>query len=115
MTGYCKYCGQSFMTDETEEMAANYTATMNCKCDKALEFKRVENMKEMASNNARELFQDQSEAVIDLLIASIEGLAERHINQASFKINSRISATIAKGKDGIIVKRKYTEENTLES
>lgn len=115
MIGYCKYCGQSFMTEQTSEETANYQATMNCKCDKALEFKRVEEMKELAESNIDALFQDQTKPVREMLIIAATMIAERRMNSVTVKVSGKISATVAKGKEGIVVKRKYTEENTLES
>lgn len=116
MTGYCKFCGQSFMAagiDNEEE--ANEQATMSCKCDKAIDYKRVVEMKETACGNSDALFQDQSEEVRQLLRDAVNLIAERKINSISVKISSRLNANLKKGSDSIVIKRKYTEENTLES
>lgn len=114
MTGYCKFCGQSFMTQADSEEVANYNATMNCKCDKAMSFKYVEGLKESARNNVDALFQDQPEELKELMFEAIEHIADRRIASVQIKISTRITGTVARGKEGIIVKRKYTEENTLE-
>ena len=103
------------MTEADSEAEANYQATMNCKCEKAIEFKRVEEMKEAAYGNVDVLFQDQPEGMIAELKNTVDLIAERRIHSATFKISSRISATVGKGKDSIVIKRKYTEENTMES
>lgn len=103
------------MTDEIEEELANHEATMHCTCEKAIEYKRVTEMKEAACNNVDALFQDQPHDVTELFKEAIAQIAERRINSATIKISSRSSATLAKGKDGIVIKRKYTEENTMES
>lgn len=114
MTGYCIYCGQSFMTEAETESVANIVATMNCKCVKAIEHQRVEDMRQQAENHVEVLFKDQPEETKELLKSAIENIAQRRINSATIKISERITATVKRGKDGIVVSRKFTEENTLE-
>ena len=114
MTGYCIYCGQSFMTEAETEETANIDATMHCKCVKAIEHQRVENMRQQAEDHIEALFQDQPDETKELLKSAVENIAQRRINSATVKISERITATVKRGKDGIVVSRKFTEENTLE-
>lgn len=114
MTGYCRYCGQSFMTEEYEESAANYQATMNCKCEKALAFRDREEIKELAEGHIDALFQDQPAELTSIMKDAVANIAEQRISGITVKISKRLTATIARGKEGIVVKRKYTEENSME-
>lgn len=115
MIGFCRFCGQQFMTEEEHQGMANNQATMNCTCDKAIAWKRVEEMKGSACDNIEALFTDQPDETKEELKKMVDLIAERKINSATLKISSRITASVAGGKTGIIVKRKYTEENSLES
>lgn len=116
MLGYCKYCGQSMMTDRDTQEGADYEAEMNCKCKEGMENRNTEDMKEAAKSNVNALFEDEDEITINVMYVTIDALAAGAIKKCSIKIDERTSCNLIRtAKDGIQIKKDYKENFVLEA
>lgn len=121
MTGTCKYCGQTMMTDATTIEVANEIATENCKCEEGRIFRNIEEMKCEAKQNAYALFSaddmnDKNQMLLQLMSDIIDVVAAGVIQKATIKLNERTTASIfITAKDGIRIKKNYKEEFVLEA
>lgn len=115
MIGHCKFCGQSMITEETDEKLANNEATANCNCEAAKEWSRKQDMIDMAKSNIRGLFPEVHDDLKRLMCSVVDVIAEQHTSQVNIKVNDRVKCSIFRKGENINVKRSYKEENTLEA
>lgn len=114
-TGECRYCGQHYtfegLIDMSEE-EKNTIATSKCDCEEAIaETKRMEGV-ELAKKNVDKLLGKY--AFSELLKPFAEELAKFHLDSLTVKVGN-VTASMSYKDGKIIVKKKVTEENTLEA
>ena len=114
-TGECRYCGQHYtfegLIDMSEE-EKNTIATSKCDCEEAIaETKRMEGV-ELAKKNVDKLLGKY--AFAELLKPFAEELAKFHLDSLTVKVGN-VTASMSHKDGKIIVKKKVTEENTLEA
>lgn len=115
MLGTCKYCGQQMMTQSEIEEVANDIATLDCKCEEGRNYRNIEDMKTEAKSNVRTLFETVQDPVKQIMDNAIDAIAAGTCKDVTIKVNERLKAKIAKGKDSIKVSRIYNETNTIEA
>lgn len=121
MTGECRYCHQTMMTDADSKERADEIATMSCKCEEGRIYRNIEDMKCEAKQNAYALFSkddmdDYTQMLLQTMANIIDAVAAGIIEKATLKINERTSASIfITSKDGIRIKKNYKEEYVLEA
>ncbi|SFI19699.1 hypothetical protein SAMN04487830_12941 [Pseudobutyrivibrio sp. OR37] len=113
--GACRYCGQhhSFegIIDMTEEEKIT-KATSMCDCEEAIgETKRLEGV-ELAKKNVDKLLGKY--AFAELLKPFAEELAKFHLDSLTVKVGN-VTASMSYKDGKIIVKKKVTDESTLEA
>lgn len=94
-TASCRFCGQmvQFMgDDDLTDPQAQEIATMNCSCDKAVEYQKEKKRKENALKNVSKLFGEDAhpdkragEDIVNIMMAAVEeiytgGLAKVTLN-----------------------------------
>lgn len=121
MTGTCRFCGQTMMTEANLIDAADELATRNCTCEEGRAYRNIEDMKCEAKQNAYALFSkddmdDYTQMLLQTMANIIDAVAAGIIEKATLKINERTSASIfITPKDGIRIKKNYKEEYVLEA
>lgn len=121
MTGECRYCHQTMMTDADSIERADEIATMSCKCEEGRIYRNIQDMKCEAKQNAYALFSsdqmtEREEMLLGTMSDIIDIVAAGIIEKATLKINERTSASIfITAKDGIRIKKNYKEEFVLEA
>ena len=113
--GACRYCGQqhSFegIIDMTEEEKTTMATSM-CDCEEAIgETKRLEGV-ELAKKNVDKLLGKY--AFAELLKPFAEELAKLHLDSLTVKVGN-VTASLSYTDGNIIVKKKVTDESTLEA
>lgn len=113
--GACRYCGQhhSFegIIDMTEEEKTT-KATSMCDCEEAIgETKRLEGVA-LAERNIEKLLGKY--AFVEQLKPFAEELAKEHLDSITVKVDN-VTATMSLNNGKIVLKKKVTEENTLEA
>lgn len=114
--GECRYCGQqhSFegVCDMSEEQKTTIATSM-CDCDDAiLETKRLDGVA-LAEKNIDKLLGKY--AFVEFLKPFAEELAKDHLNSITVKVDNVTATMSCNDKGKIILKKKITEENTLEA
>lgn len=114
--GECRYCGQqhSFegLIDMSEEQKTT-VATSMCDCDDAiLETKRLDGVK-LAEKNIDKLLGKY--AFVEFLKPFAEELAKDHLASITVKVDNVTATMSCNDKGKIILKKKITEEDTLEA
>lgn len=114
-TGECRYCGQHYtfegLIDMSEE-EKNTIATSKCDCEEAIaETKRMEGV-ELAKKNVDKLLGKY--AFSELLKPFAEELAKFHLDSLTVKVGN-VTAQMSHKDGKIIVKKKVTDESTLEA
>ena len=115
MIGTCKFCGQSMMTEEIDEEIANEIATEECKCEEGRRYRNIEDMKREAKNNVESLFESVHEPVRVIMNNAVDAIAAGACKTVTIKVNERIKAVVAQGKDSIKVSRIYNETSMIEA
>lgn len=116
MTGTCKFCGQTMLTNCTTQESADYEAEMNCKCQEGMNYRNTEDMKEAAKANINALFEDESDETVALMMHAVDVLAEGNIKSVSFKLDERTKGTLILTTDeGIKIKKNYKEDYELKA
>lgn len=113
--GECRYCGQMYtfegLVDMTEEEKMTI-ATSKCDCEDAIgETKRLEGV-ELAKKNVDKLLGKY--AFAELLKPFAEELAKFHLDSLTVKVDN-VTASMSYKDGKIIVKKKVTDESTLEA
>lgn len=113
--GFCRYCGQqhSFegLYDMSEEQKTTIATSM-CDCEDAIgETKRLEGV-ELAKKNIDKLLGKY--AFVELLKPFAEELAKSHLDSLTVK-DGNVTASMSHKDGKIIVKKKVTDESTLEA
>lgn len=113
--GECRYCGQMYtfegLVDMTEEEKMTI-ATSKCDCEEAIgETKRLEGV-ELAKKNVDKLLGKY--AFSEQLKPFAEELAKEHLDSITVKVDN-VTATMSINNGKIVLKKKVTEENTLEA
>ncbi len=97
------------------EKKINEAATLQCNCEAAQLFQKVEHKKNYAEANIKTLFADDGEAVIEALINLVPALAWRRLSKASITTPEGIKATLTAKETSIRVDRTETNKSTLEN
>jgi len=114
-TGECRYCGQHYtfegLIDMSEE-EKNTIATSKCDCEEAIaETKRLEGVA-LAEKNIDKLLGKY--AFAEQLKPFATELAKEHLDSITVKVDN-VTATMSLNNGKIVLKKKVTEENTLEA
>ncbi len=111
----CRYCGQMHSVEHVVGLSQEELITMAtsmCDCEEAIgETKRLEGV-ELAKKNVDKLLGKY--AFAELLKPFAEELAKFHLDSLTVKIDN-VTATMSYKDGKIIVKKKVTDEATLEA
>lgn len=114
-SGACRYCGQYHSFESIVEMSEEEKitkATSMCDCLDAIgETKRLEGV-ELAKKNIDKLLGKY--AFVELLKPFAEELAKFHLDSLTVKVGN-VTASMSHKDGKIIVKKKVTDESTLEA
>lgn len=108
--GVCRYCGQTFSTQEATQEEANALATQRCICDGAKRERRIREIIDDAQDRAAILFgaggtvdgfvEVDSPQIGELINSAIERVAYGELKEVSMQILGCGSAKITRTKTG---------------
>lgn len=113
----CSYCGQMQIISAGEGMKGeelNKLATMQCTCEEALAFQKVEQKKTYAEANIKQLFAEDGKAFTDVMIAAAGSLASKSIKKMTLVNQQGIRATLTAKENTIKIERTFTDKSILE-
>ena len=113
MTGTCKFCGQTMMTDFSDPYIADEVATDECTCEEGREFRNMEQWKLEAKQNIDNLCEDVKKGIVNAMKAIVDSIAAGECKKANIKVNERVSISIILKKDCIDVERSFKEKSVL--
>lgn len=114
--GYCKYCGQSKMIEVPDSYEQDYIdadVTDKCTCPEATAESKVQQIITHTEFQLKEMFKDNSEAILQKALYMIEPLARNSINKITIGFGAYTLSMKAKP-DKISISLKYTEEDKRE-
>ena len=109
--GTCKYCGQSRIVQvpdgpDLPEEVLNQVATDECDCEKAKFYRerqeKIERVEWIIGNLPPEHEQD----IVGLLKKALPEIVDLKIRKISISVNSDVSYTMTRGKDGEVKIRR---------
>ena len=123
-TAPCRFCGQmvQFMGGgDLTEPQAQEIATMNCSCDKAVEYQKEKNRKENALKNVQKLFGEEApsdkriqDGIVQLLMAAVAEVYTGGLAKITLNLRGGIKASISQTSKGEInVERMETKKQKL--
>ncbi len=123
-TAPCRFCGQmvQFMGDGgLTEPQAQEIATMNCRCEEAVEYQKEKNRKENALKNVQKLFGEEAPSdkrirddIVKLLLAAVEEIYTGGLAKITLNLRGGIKASISQTSKGEInVERMETKKQKL--
>ena len=120
-TGECRFCGQSIIVEDGEEMTApqlEEAATMLCECDKAREYQANANRRTVAKQRVGELFGEdageyrQPDAVQQILLNAIDAICDKKMKSTVVTIRTGLRCRIMQmAQDKIKVVREISDNN----
>lgn len=115
MTGTCKFCGQTSLTDFDDKESADQYATDNCNCKEGQEHRSILEMVDTAKQNVDGLFADKSQEVRDFIKQSIDMVMDEEIKSVTFKVDEISKCVVTRRASSIKLTRKLSETQELES
>ena len=103
--GTCRYCGQVRMvkvpedTDLPEEVL-DQVATDECDCEKASFYRERQEKIERAELIIENLPPEHEQDIVALLKKALPEIVDQKIRKISISVNSDVSYTMTRGKDG---------------
>ena len=116
-TGACKFCGQIKMIsagDGLEENEIIHLASLQCACDEARAYQKVDQKKTYAEANIKQLFSEDEKAFTDIMLSAVGFLANMTIKKMSLTNEYGVRATLTAKENSIKVERVATDKNVLE-
>ncbi len=116
--GSCKYCGQKtagiIAGDNATEEEINKLATLQCNCNEAQAFQKVEQKKTCAEANIKQLFKDDGTKLKHALLEACDGLASQNIKKVTITTAEGVRATLTSKENSIKCERTVTDKKSLE-
>lgn len=121
-TAACRFCGQmTQIEDDLTKEQAEEEATVNCRCNKALEYQKEKLRKERALKNISVLFGEDAaqekrvgENTVNILRAAVEEIYSGEIAKVTINLRGSIKASVSQnGKGEINVERTETKKQKL--
>ena len=123
-TAPCRFCGQmvQFMgDDDLTDPQAQEIATMNCSCDKAVEYQKEKKRKENALKNVSKLFGEDAhpdkragEDIVNIMMAAVEEIYTGGLAKVTLNLRGGVKASVSQNAKGEInVERIETKKQKL--
>lgn len=120
-TGSCRFCGQSVIIDGGAGMTEpqlEEAATMNCECEKAVEYQESANRRTVAKQRVRELFGEeaglfkQPEEVQTIILSTVDTICDKKMKAAVVTIRKGLKAKVCRmANDKIKVTREISDND----
>lgn len=118
-SGVCKFCGQRFMVEvsnENDEQELERVATLACNCTEAVKAKEAGLSKEQAVANVNELFGAEFPAIIGPLKSAIDLIVDGKMEYMLINTGRNVKAKVSQTPNGKLkVERHEQQKRTLES
>lgn len=123
MSGACRFCGQiqiltpEIMKEHDPDLdSPEEIATLHCTCKEGKFYRDEKRDLDAAFENIDYLFEKFDIETRDFLKEAAKAVRKKYVERLTVKVSEDITATIKlKGSDHIVVERKKTEKDTLET
>lgn len=117
-TGSCSFCGQAKIIqvpEEWEQGQINEAVTCECECEQAQAYAKAKERKDKAKKRINELFGSGAEDVVNLLIATVDAIEDKHMKGITVDVGHGVKAKVSKmAKESIKVERSENKKTTYE-
>lgn len=120
-TGACRFCGQSVIVEDGADMTApqlEEAATMQCGCEKAMEYQESANRRTVAHQRVNELFGadagefKQPEALQAIMQNAVDAICDKKMKAAVITVRTGLRCRIVQmAKDKIKIVREISDNN----
>lgn len=115
--GCCKFCGQigSVVTGEdlTEDMIG-HLVTMQCRCDEAREYQKIEQKKTYAEGNINKILEEDGDTIRQICLGMVDALARQTITKVSVTTLKGIRVMMTGKANSIKIERIETIKESME-
>lgn len=120
-TGACRFCGQSVIVEDGTDMTApqlEEAATMQCGCERAMEYQESANRRTVAKQRVNELFGEdagefkQPEAVQAIIQNAVDAICDKKMKAVVITVRAGLRCRVMQmAKDKIKVVREISNNN----